>query len=145
MTMPLAWIDRIFDKLTLTYGQQFLNRWRDIDMNSVKSDWMHELSGFEKFPESISFALQNLPESPPTVIQFKTLCRSAPRPDNAALPPPAKADPVIAKMVCEGLKAKPHETVDHKAWARKILKDKENGIIRTPTVVLFAKQALGLV
>ena len=51
MTMPLAWIDRIFDKLTLTYGQQFLGRWRDVDMNSVKSDWLHELSGFEKSPE----------------------------------------------------------------------------------------------
>jgi hypothetical protein len=94
MTMPLAWVDRIFDKLTLTYGQQFLGRWRDVDMNSVKSDWLHELSGFERSPESIQYALQNLPDSPPTVIQFRALCRSAPRKETLELPPP-KADPEI--------------------------------------------------
>ena len=57
MGMPSAWIDRIFDKLTLTYGQAFLNRWKDLDLNAVKSDWMHELDGMERHPEAIAFAL----------------------------------------------------------------------------------------
>jgi hypothetical protein len=138
--MPLAWIDRIFDKLTLTYGQQFLGRWRDVDMNSVKSDWLHELSGFERFPEAIQFALQNLPESPPTVIQFRALCRSAPRKEVLELPLP-KADPAIVRKVLDGL-SKPVSTVDHKAWAKRILQDVQGGLKRNMAVVQMAKDAL---
>lgn len=141
MTMPLSWVDRIFDKLTLTYGQQFLGRWRDVDMNSVKSDWLHELSGFEKSPESIQYALQNLPDLPPTVIQFRALCRSAPRNEPLELLSP-KADPAIVRRVMDGLSA-PKTTVDHKAWAKAILRDVQGGLRRSPTVVQMAKQALG--
>jgi len=65
MSLPLPWVDRIFDKMTLTYGQHFLNRWRDLDLNAVKSDWMYELSGFEKAPHAIAFGLSNLPETAP--------------------------------------------------------------------------------
>ena len=62
MGMPSAWIDRIFDKLTLTYGRAFVDRWKDLDLNAVKSDWMHELDGMERHPEAIAFALSNLNE-----------------------------------------------------------------------------------
>ena len=36
MSLPLIWVDHIFEKLTVTYGQQFLGRWRDVDLNAVK-------------------------------------------------------------------------------------------------------------
>lgn len=141
MTMPLSWVDRIFDKLTLTYGQQFLGRWRDVDMNAVKSDWLHQLSGFEKSPESIQYALQNLPDAPPTVIQFRALCRSMPRKDVLELPQP-KADPEIVRRVMAGL-SKQASTVDQKAWARAILLDVKGGLKRNQTVVEMAKRAVG--
>lgn len=147
MALPLLWVDRIFDKLTLTYGQAFLARWRDIDINAVKSDWMHELAWLEKNPGAIAFALSNLPDRPPSVVEFKNLCRGAPQPDAPKLELP-KADPERLKAEIAKLaplrEVRAAETVDHKAWAKAILRDVQGGIRRNPTVVLFAKQAMGL-
>lgn len=145
MSLSLKAIDRIFDRLTTTYGRDFVSKFEGIDLNAVKSSWAHELAQFDGRLEMIGWALENLPERPPNVLQFRAICWLAPKPQELALPAPAKMDAEIVRQVAEGLKAKPMGTVDHKAWARKILKDKENGIVRTPTVVLFAKQALGLV
>jgi hypothetical protein len=141
MALPLLWVDRIFDKLVLTYGQAFLARWRDIDMNSVKSDWMHELSGFENHPSAIAHALSNLPEKPPSIVEFKNLCRQAPSLEAPALPLP-KVNPEIAAKVIDGLKASNTKTgrMDPRAWAKAILANPKG---RTPTVIKMAKSAVG--
>lgn len=104
MSLPLLWVDKIFEKLTLTHGQAFLARWRDIDLNAVKSDWMHELSGFENAPHCIAFALANQPQKPPNVVEFKALCRMAPAVETQQLPEP-KADP--ARIAAELAKLAP--------------------------------------
>jgi len=140
MSLPLAWVDRIFDKLTLTYGQHFLNRWRDLDLNAVKSDWMHELSGFEKAPHAIAYALSNLPETAPSVIQFRAIARLAPAAELPALPEP-KADPQrlkeeLAKLAPLREKLAAKSKVDFKQWARDIL---ANPAGRTPTVLAMAR------
>ncbi|HQI75543.1 MAG TPA: shikimate kinase [Candidatus Latescibacteria bacterium] len=57
MSLPLSWIDRIFDKLMLVYGRDFTGRWEGLPLSSVKTDWAHELSGFDKHPEAIKHAL----------------------------------------------------------------------------------------
>jgi hypothetical protein len=144
MSLPLAWADRIFDKLTLTYGQSFLNRWRDLDLNAVKSDWMHELSGFENAPHAIAYALSNLPDSPPTVLQFRAIARSAPAVGLPALPEP-KANPErlaeeLAKLapLREMLKTSA-APMDCKQWAKTILASPKG---RTPTVLQMARNAL---
>ena len=71
-------VDVIFTKLNLTYGRDFSSRWEGIDMQDVKNDWAHELAGCEKNPQSIKYALQNLPHSKKlaTVIQqdYSSLC-----------------------------------------------------------------------
>lgn len=122
MSLPLPWVDRIFEKMTLVYGQAFLRRWADIDLNRVKSDWSHELSGFERAPKAIAFALANLPEAPPTVVQFKLIARQAPAPEVPMLPEP-KADP--ARLADElsklgTLRANMQPAGDMKAWARRL-------------------------
>lgn len=144
MSLPLPWVDRIFEKLTLVYGQPFLNRWRDIDLNAVKFDWAHELSGFESHPDAIKWALQNLPpDTPPTVLQFRALCRKSPTSDAPALPAPA-VNVELANAVIAKLKAAPLEKFDHKAWAKAIMARDQAGEKLNPTTLLFAKQALGL-
>ena len=81
MSLPSTWIDRIFQKLTIAYGRDFLDRWRDIDLDDVKLDWATELAGFLNRPEAIKHALDHLPDSkPPTVFEFRKLCINAPRP-----------------------------------------------------------------
>ena len=89
MSLPSAWIDRIFSKLTVTYGREFLDRWVGLDLQVVKDDWAGELSGYQANPAAIGHALTVLPMGrPPTVQDFKALCRGAPRAADLALPAP---------------------------------------------------------
>jgi hypothetical protein len=141
MSLPLQWVDRIFDKLALTYGQAFLGRWRDLDMNSVKSDWCHELAQFERLPHRIAYALANLPEAPPSVATFKALCRQAPAPETTALPEP-KADPARVKAELAKLadmRAVPTSRAGNRDWAHRIIARHEAGQKISPTVLQMAR------
>ena len=82
MSLPITWIDRIFAKLTITYGREFVARWDNcgVPIMDVKTEWGHELSGFRDHPDAIAYALCNLPDRPPTVLQFREICRKAPPP-----------------------------------------------------------------
>jgi hypothetical protein len=143
MSLPTPWVDRIFDKLTLIYGQSFLRRWADIDLNAVKSDWAHELAGFAQHPRAIAFALENLPpERPPTVLEFRAMARRAPAEDLPRLPEP-KADP--ARVAAELAKMAPLK-VDHSRirlgrtdWAHRILARHAAGGRVTRTVLAMAE------
>lgn len=143
MSLPTPWIDRIFDKLTLVYGQQFLRRWADIDLNAVKSDWGHELSGFERHPKAIAYALQNLPvDRPPTVLEFKRIANAAPEEEVKRLPPP-KADPeVIARELLKMAPIRQEITVDRKEWARRLMARHSGGEKLRPISLRFAREAL---
>lgn len=143
MSLPTTWIDRIFDKLTLTYGQAFLRQWADIDLNAVKSDWAHELSGFERHPKAIAWALQNLPERPPTVLSFKFLARRSPPDELPRLEMP-KADPdrVAAELAkWEPLKAAPcgRPNTD---WAKAIVEKHNSGLRVNFLPLKMAREAL---
>lgn len=129
MSLPTAWVDRIFDKLTLVYGQAFLRKWDAIDMNAVKSDWAHELSGFEHHPKAIAWALQNLnPEKAPNALEFKFLARRAPPEELPKLAAP-KADPerVAAELAkLAPVKAAPRSR-PNTDWAKRIVARAEAG------------------
>ena len=144
MSLPLPWVDKIFEQLALTYGQQFLSRWRDLDLNAVKSDWADQLSGLQGFPKGIAYALENLDaEKPPTVLMFKALAMRAPRPETLRIDEP-KADP--ARVAAEFLKL---STVRSKPqagrldWAKALrAKDELNPKLVTETVRKMYKDAL---
>lgn len=144
MSLPVAWIDKIFTKLTLVYGRDFLGRWEGLDLNAVKSDWAHELAGFERFPEGIAYALTHLdPIRPPTVFQFRDLARKAPLPEAKQLPAPLASPAVIAeqfKRLAPRLKcAQPSAD---KRWAVAIMSRVEAGEQLSPTTVRFAREAV---
>lgn len=145
MSLPIAWIDKIFHKLTVAYGNEFLNRWKGIDINDVKSDWSDCLSGYQQSPGAIAFALENLPDSKaPTAQEFRALCRRAPASSAPQLPEP-KADP--ARVAAELAKLAPvrqagGSQVDHKAWAKTIIASNDAGHKLNLTTLLFAKQAM---
>ena len=100
MSIPSAWIDRIFEKLTLVYGAEFLNRWKGVPLEEVKADWARELDGLEKRPEAIKYALEHLPtDKAPTVLQFRELTRRAPEKQAIALPPPEVNPAAVARAI----------------------------------------------
>jgi len=95
MSLPKPWVDRIFEKLALVYGREFLNRWDGVPLDEVKADWAHELAGFGDQPQAIAYALQTLPaDRAPNVLQFRDLCRRAPPPERQLLNAP-KANPEL--------------------------------------------------
>jgi len=135
-------IDRLFKRLSATYGAEWersLGATPEIDAKSV---WAHELEQFKGSLHRIAWALENLPERCPNVIAFKNLCRTAPAPEEMALPAP-KADPErvkaeLAKLGHLRVEAKTMP-VDRLDWARKILANPKG---RTPTVLRMAEDAL---
>lgn len=104
MSLSTKITDRLFERLTLTYGSQWVAMWAGADVAAVKSLWASELSIFADRLEAIGWALANLPERPPNLVQFKALCRQAPRPpgDEAALPAPS--DPQRVRQAIESLR-----------------------------------------
>lgn len=143
MSLPTPWVDRIFDKLTLTYGQSFLRRWADIDLNAVKSDWAHELAGFAQHPRAIAYALENLPtERPPTVLEFRAMARRCPADESKRIEAP-RADPERLRAELEKLAPTIGQMAKggrpNAAWAHRILARAENGGRVTKTILDMAR------
>lgn len=149
MSLQSEVIDRLFSRLNAVYGAAWDRQMGNAPLSDVKSAWGHELAGFSDKLGMLAWALENLPERCPNVIEFKFLARRAPVPEAARLPEP-KADP--ARVAAELAKLAPavastrtavHE-VDHKAWAKRIIYRHEAGENLNQTTLKFAKQALGL-
>jgi hypothetical protein len=122
MSLPDGWIDRIFTKLTLTYGQAFLRQYDGVEMADVKANWGHELACFQQSPDAIRHGLEHLPERPPNIVQFRDLCRIPVKPVLLTndLPP---VDPKMAALVKDAL-SKAERRIGDREWAER-LKSKE--------------------
>lgn len=150
-------IDKLFERLGATYGATWDRSLGKTPLVDVKTIWAHELSYYlssKQAMKSIAWALENLTEKCPNVIEFKNLCRQAPAQEVPRLPEP-KADPERLKAEIAKINVKPaQETVgevngvkyeiknDGRDWARKILARKEAGEKISPTVLQMAKDGL---
>ncbi len=92
MSISIKAIDRLFERLAATYGSAWSRQWSDVPLADVKTAWAHELSGYGGRLEVLAWALENLPERAPNIIEFRNLCRRSPAPEAPRLPEP-KADP----------------------------------------------------
>ncbi len=147
MSLQTALVDMIFTKMTLVYGRDFLGRWEGLNLADVKTDWAHELGGFEPHPEAIAYALQNLtPGKPPTVLEFRAIALKAPLPQWQELPAPTlsgqKLTVEIAKIIA--LKKRAKEVPGAKDWAKHIIENHRAGYKVRPVSLRFAREALGV-
>lgn len=147
MSLPAGWTDRIFEKLTVTYGRDFLSRWEGMDLNAVKSDWAHELSGLFRHPSSIAWALDHLPEKPPTVVQFRRIANEMPAQSEPRLEYEAAG---MERIAAELARVAPSITrvnpVDSRDWARRLVARHESGEFKATRAALgMARDALGIV
>jgi hypothetical protein len=129
MSIPIGWVDRIFERLSVRYGTRFLDRWKGIEMDDVRMDWSSVLSGLENWPEAISFALDHIDdEKPPTASMFRSLAMRAPKTDRLALPEP-KSDHV--RVVAELSKLDALKlikvSVGQKDWAKRLYERDKSG------------------
>ncbi len=146
MSLSLQAVERLFDRLSATYGRDFTSKYEGVDSNALKSSWAHELSSFTRDLPSIAWALEHLPERCPNVIEFRTLCRRAPA---AEVPRVEVSKAGMARVAAELAKLGPmlevmrHQPTNAKDWARRIIENDRNGIRSQSSLPLqMAKAAL---
>ena len=77
MSLPRLWVDELFKRLSLRYGQPFMAQYRGLSADDVKADWGDLLRGIDG--KAIAYALDALhSDKPPNALQFRDLCRAAP-------------------------------------------------------------------
>lgn len=96
MTNSELLLEAIFTKCGLVYGRDFLSRWEGIDLAEVKGDWRRELGSHLERPEAIRFALENLPNKAPHVLEFRALCNKWLPPHRPQLEAPVPEDQRLA-------------------------------------------------
>lgn len=152
MSLPEAWVDRIFTKLSLVHGHQFLSRWDGLSMADVKADWGRDLACFAQHPQALWWALENLPGKPMNAIEFRALVRQAPSQKFHAPGPPVRleeappqVDPQCYAEEMSRLREDPNVLPgEHREWARAIVARHRCGDPATPTVLAMATEALGI-
>lgn len=148
MPLPLQAVDRLVERLHVTYGGEWVRKWEGLEPAAVKTLWAAELEPFSDSLHRIAWALQNLPERCPNAIEFKRLCYQAPAPEEKLLPAPA-ANPERVKAELAklgGLRPQAAQgNLDHmKDWARRLIARHEAGEKLRPIQLRFAREALGL-
>lgn len=143
MTLPPKAIERLFERLLAIYGAQFSSMWRDVPIDSVKAAWAHELAGFGARLDALGWALDHLPERCPNAVEFRNLCRLAPREEAPALPPPPQDRARVAELL-RTARASVNATATHDplSWARRILQRQAAGEPVHFATAAMARQAI---
>ncbi|WP_146192516.1 hypothetical protein [Alcaligenes faecalis] len=77
MPMPQAWIDRLFMRLSVMYGQQFAAQWAGVDEKCMKDAWAQELAGFTGDEIAAGVDACRSRRYVPNLPEFMMLCRPA--------------------------------------------------------------------
>jgi hypothetical protein len=72
---PNVVIERIFQTLVGLYGASFTRQWHGVDPESMKHTWARELAGFTLDELTRGLEACRTREFPPTVPEFRNLCR----------------------------------------------------------------------
>lgn len=132
-------IEMLFERLALVYGAAWERAHGVTPMADVQAFWEAELNGFRG--RDVKYALDNLPEQPPNIVQFKKLCRLAPEPEVKFLERP-KADESVVKKEMAKIAALVRTEPPGTHWARRVLDKHAAGEKVTPTALKMAKDAL---
>ena len=150
MSLPEPWVDKLFGRLSATYGQAFLRQYDGIDAVEVKAEWARVLSAFQQSPDALRYGCDNLPsDKAPNALQFRDLCRRAP---DSAFPKrtpelPAPSSGPVAPEVIAATKAA-FERKDARGWrdwAVALRRRHESGERLTRFQVSAYREALGIV
>lgn len=141
MALPDAWVDHLFAKLAIRYGDAWARRWDGLPMSAVRADWADVL---DRLPgEALTYGLAHLPpDFPPTAAAFRQLCNA--RPAQEQLPQlPAPSQHVRENLLAlrDGLRQ--IGTAPPRQWAHRLLQRHEAGEhIATPAALDMARTTL---
>lgn len=73
--LPESWVEKLFHKMLLEYGKKFSDQWGGADTDELIAHWSSELAGFTGAEIKAGLAAMNAREWPPTLPDFKKMCR----------------------------------------------------------------------
>lgn len=146
--LPDAWIDRLFQRFSVMYGNNWSGKWAGIPMADVRSAWAADLSfaSAEQIRKALDHCKSHM-QHPPSCPEFVGLCRSfAPAMDTRSMLPDKRKhgeiDERVRAAIAEFLN--PERKRDPKDWAREVLTLDAQGLYPSMQGVINAKRALGL-
>lgn len=83
--LPNAWVERLFERLLAMYGRKFADMWGCVEIASLKATWAKALGDLthEEIAAGLTRCLDR--EWPPTLPEFRALCRRQSSADTAFL------------------------------------------------------------
>lgn len=139
-------IDQLFETLLETYLAAWERSLGGVPVDKVKGVWAAKLHGFKV--SDIKYALNNLPNNPPSIFQFRDLCRAAPRRAVLELARPLPTQDQIEQLgefsrrMHEALKEM--EAADPLEWAYRLQRRHKAGERLKPYLVRSYREALGI-
>ena len=143
MDHQLTPIDKLFMTLAATYGSAWDRSLGIAPVDEVKAIWRKHLTGFVS--GDIKYALDHLPSKCPNVLEFRDLCRAAPRAELLKVTHQPKPDPEKVAEVVGVVKSKLTQLpkADPKDWARKLKARHDKGEKLAAHQIAAYRQALG--
>ncbi len=161
-SLPESWVHTLWSELRANYGARWDRTFPvppcppGVDpaqhahdhVQSIQAVWAKRLGHLQANPKAIRFALDNLPEDPPTLPEFIALCNRRPDPKPAALPAPAPDKAKAAEAIAMARAAFSRKG-DHLDTLRELAEsDARDGTYRGRPVTLAQRQtyrqALGM-
>jgi len=73
--LPERWVERLFERMLLDYGKKFADQWGGADTDALIAHWSRELAGYSGAELKRGLDALSTREWPPTLPEFKKLCR----------------------------------------------------------------------
>lgn len=145
MLLPSAWVDSLFERLSVRYGEAFLRQYAGLDMAKVKADWAQCLGLFADRPDAIQHGLASLDQWPPHALRFKELCLPALREERQGRPllEAPKARPEVVDEALGKARAGLGLRIGMRDWAHRLREREERGDKLTPLQREAWRTALG--
>jgi hypothetical protein len=160
-SLPERWVQTIWSEMAANYGARWPRQFpvppcppgadpakhAHDHIVGVQAVWAKRLGHLQSNPDAVRYALDHLPDDPPTLPQFVALCGRRPDKPLPSLPAP-KPDPVRVQQALEGIR-RPAEPSDPLKTLRELAEaDARDGTFRGQKVTLAQRQtyrqALGM-
>lgn len=73
--LPTSWIERLFHKMLLDYGKKFTDQWGGADTQALIDHWSVEMAGYAGHEIKRGLSAMEGRDWPPTLPEFKKMCR----------------------------------------------------------------------
>jgi hypothetical protein len=131
-SLPDRWVQSLWTELRANYGARWDRQFPTppcppgtepaahamAHVHGIQGVWAKRLGRFQTNPDAIRFALDHLPEDPPTLPQFESLCNRRPDRPQQSLPAP-QANPERVQQALAGI-TRQREPIDRLAPLRQL-------------------------